>query len=300
MKIVGYTSEHQKDVINCLKRNYKWMSEKSDSELIQWIDPIINYTWEREFTAEQYPYKKGMVLLNDEGKTVGYLGLIYSRQLVNQKYKTIVNPTTWAIDEEYRSEIFKCIYYVQQTADIVLDFTARQSLVEIFTKMFQYQNVDTIGCFFLPKPFLGKRKIRIQEVSTSDQIENSFIRKIYDDHRLYGIKCVGVSDNNTKEYLFYKIIKKATVLKGILPLNGIYVLYTSDNLFFGTYAREIIWKLQKKERAVLKTDSRFFNISQDEWKNLRIYPINRLVYGEDDYGEKMGSIYTELSILLNE
>lgn len=300
MKIVGYRDEYRSGIVDCLKRNYQSMSGKSNDELSTWIDPIVNYQWAHKFPIELYPYKFGMVLLNDQDSVVGYLGLIYSKQLINNEYKTVVNPTTWAIDSEYRAETFKCIYNVQQTADIVLDYTARKSLVEIFTKMFGFKNIDETGCFFLPKPCFKNSGIKVKRLHSGDQIDNEYIREVFDDHKPYGIRCFEVSRRNKKEYLFYKIIKRATVLKGVLPLSGINVLYTSDNTFFGEYAKEIIWKMQRIERAALKTDSRYFNIDVGRWNKVRTYPINRLVSGVDNSADSIGAVYTELSILLNE
>ena len=299
MQIVGYSDHYKTGVLSCLKRNYQWMSEKSDAELYQWLKPILNYSWEEDFPISQFPYKFGMVLLDDENEVVGYLGLIYSKQFVDDSWKTVVNPTTWAIDEEYRSETFKCIYYVQQTADIVVDYTARQSLVEIFTKFFHYENIDQIGCFFLPRPYLEKHRIKVRRVTATEQICSEEIKKVFTDHRIYDIRCMEVIAQNTKHYVFYKIEKRATVLKNLIPMDAIYVLYTDDPIFFGEYAKEIIWKMQAIEHAALKTDSRFFNIRPHEWKKLRTFPINRLVFGDCESKEKLGSIYTELAILLD-
>lgn len=300
MIIKGYSDDYKEGVLACLKRNYGWMRAKSDKELLHWLQPIISYSWAEDFANEDCPYKYGMVLINDD-TVVGYLGLIYSRQFIDDTWKTVVNPTTWAIDKEYRSETFKCIYMVQQTADIVIDYTARQSLVEIFTKMFNYKNIDKFGCFFLPKLFyFGKRHIKIKKLISSIQIENEHIKKIYDDHIAYNIKCMEVSDGNQKEYVFYKIHEKATVLKKLVPLDGIYVLYTSDSSFFGKYAKEIIYKMQKIEHAALKTDSRFFEIDENKFKKLRTFPINRLVYCSYELIEQPASIYSELGILLEE
>lgn len=300
MQVVGYSDAYKSGVLACLKRNYKWMGEKSDDELYQWLAPIVSYVWESDFPIDQYPYKFGMVLLGENNTVVGYLGLIYSKQEIDGCLKTVVNPTTWAIDEAYRSETFRCIYSVQQTADIMVDFTARQSLLEIFTKMFHFITIDTQGCFFLPKPVLGKRHIKLKRISRAEQIENETIKTIYRHHFKYNVKCFMVSDGVRNEYIFYKIHKRVTVLKGFVPLKGIYVLYTSDSVFFGEHAKEIIWKMQKKEKAALKTDSRFFNIDTGNEPNVRTFSINRLVFGAQALTEQPSLLYSELAILLEE
>ena len=300
MQYLGYNEQFFEAVIDCLKRNYDWMSHKTTEFIGQWLNPIINYKWNNDFPVEKYPYKFGMVLINDDQKVVGFLGLIYSRQFIDGVQKVVVNPSTWAIDDDYRMEIFKCIGIIQQTADIVVDYSARQSLVEIFTKMFKYQNIDHLGCFLLPIPYLGRKCLRLMKIDKAEQIEREHIKKIFVDHCEYNVFCVEVSKQDKKEYIFYKIEKKATVLKGVLPMDGIYVLFVSDTKFFTKYAKEIIWKLQRLEKAALKTDSRFFGINEDKRKGLRTYQINRLVYGAETLCEQPSSIYTELSILLDE
>ena len=299
MTIVGYDTKYKDGVLACLKRNYHWMKKKSDEELYQWLQPVLSYSWEKDFPINQFPYKFGMVLLNEIEEVVGYLGLIYSKQFLEGGCKTVVNPTTWAIDETYRSETFKCIYYVQQTADIVVDYTARQSLIEIFTKMFHYENIDQTGCFFLPKPFFGKRYLRSRKITDSNQICSECVKKIYMDHAIYNIRCVEFTCNTNKEYIFYKIEKRATVLKKMIPLDAVYVLYTSNADFFCKYSKEIIWRMQRLEHAALKTDSRFFSIKTNEYKKNRTFSISRLVYGKCEHKEDIGSIYTELAILLD-
>lgn len=300
MQIAGYKDSYCIDVVKCLKRNYDWMHNMSDSDVADWMTPIISYKWSHEFDIEQYPYKYGMVLINDNNDVVGYMGLIYSKQILDGKERIVVNPTTWAIDEEYRFELFKCINIMNETADIVVDYTARKSMNEVFTKLFKYKCIDSLGCFFLPLPYFGKRTVKVNKIKNSSQIFSDYIKKIFEYHKDYNVFCAEVELNDRKEYIIYKKHKRATVIKKILPLDGIYVLFVSDNTFIGKYAKEIIWKLQATERAVLITDSRFFIINVEQWKRIKTFPINRLALGTDSLKELPSLAFSEFAILLDE
>lgn len=299
MNLVGYSDKYKNEVFECLKRNFKSMCNMTYLELNDWINPLLSYTWANEFSIDKYPFKYGVVLINNE-KVVGYLGLIYSRQYICGKWKTVVNFTTWAIDKPYRIELVHCISEIQNTADVLLDFTPRKSIVNVLTQMFSYKYIDSKGYLFLPKLVLHN-ELKIKKIKKSREIKNENVKKIYEDHIKYGLFCSEVTTKNKRsEYIIYKMKKKELILKGLVPLNSINVLYTSDNIFFGRYYKEIISKLQYIERAALKTDSRFFSIDENMTKKFRVYNINRLAYGIDKINVPLSSLYTELSILINE
>ena len=134
-------------------------------------------------------------------------------------------------------------------------------------------------------------------ITDSSEIIPKDLREAYEDHKAYDVKCACISVDETICYLFYRVM----VMKlGIVKYRCARVLYSSDPALCGKYARDIVWFIEKKEKAMLEVDSRFLGGDQINYK-LPYFKRKkvRLEKNFRDDGERfpLGLLYSEQSML---
>ncbi|MBQ0110711.1 MAG: hypothetical protein KBS41_02135 [Oscillospiraceae bacterium] len=296
IKWLPYTQKYYGQVVDCLKRNFDSLNAMSDKTLSQWMDNLTNYPWIHNADIEALEWKSGVVLTDDE-KVVGYLGLIYSVQNICEKKRTVVNPTTWAIDEKYRLTVLDAIKRTDLTADITYNITPIDNMQKILSSVFHYTVFDDKTYVFNYNRFIKAEKIKWQWVDfTTPDLQDDIKQKL-SDHQNYPIKCACFEADGQKAYIFYKVRKGKR--KKILPFTHITVLETDNTEFFGNYAKEVITSLQVAEKASLISDGRFFNGENNYTKKAdKIIPAHRMKISKDglEYnGESF--LYSEIAIL---
>ena len=65
---------------------------QNKAELYQWLHLMLDYPWIDNIDPERYPYRRGVILLDDSGCVSGFSGAIYSRQRIGGHELTVVNP----------------------------------------------------------------------------------------------------------------------------------------------------------------------------------------------------------------
>ena len=302
MKIEEYKDEYLPGVVACLKRNYPWMGKLSDEALIKWMDPIINYRWDSEHSPEGKRYSKGVVLLNEENNVVGFSGMISSKHIIDGKECLYGDGTTTAVDPKYSFCLGAMLRFLIKAYDydLLSSYTPRNEVQVILINYFHYEPVEVLGYKFLPFPMFVNRKVKISIICDSSEIEQEDLRVVYDDHVKYGIKCAAISADGKICYLFYKT---KTMKFKFIKYRGIFVLYSSDPIMCGEYAKDIIWFLEKNEKAVFDTDSRFFggdsiNYHMPYFKRIRARIRLEKKLKDNDSFFPYGLLYSELSILL--
>lgn len=292
MEIEAFKDTHMSGIIDCLKRNYESFKDYSDKQLEEWIKPLISYNWIDDI---EVPYKYGMVLMN-ENQVVGYCGLIYSKYHEDGGEPLVyVNPTTWAIDEKYRLQVFKVTKEMLKTADVVGDFTSRKSMEEMCTKVFKYEYLDNQTIRFLPIPKVISH-MKSMVIKDIHQIHDESVKSKYLDHKKYGVKVIRFSRENQDCYVFYKIMHLK--IKGI-NTKWARILDISDNDFFAENIHGIMWKIQCTDKCLSEVDRHF--IGEREFKHplFKYSNAHRLVYELDKIKnkEKFSYLYSELAML---
>lgn len=300
MKIEEYKDEYLLGVVGCLKRNFQWMGERSDEDIIKWMDPIINYKWGPDHDPGEKRYSRGVVLLDDNGNVVGFSGVVSSKQTIDGKECLYGNMTTTAVDQKYRFCMGAMFRFFDKSYDydLLSGYTAREEVRDILTRFFQYETIDTLGYLFLPIPMIKNKNVKIRITDDSSEIMDTDLRAIYEDHEKYNVKCAVISADGKVCHLFYRIVKKEK--KGI-KCRCTRVLYTSDPVLCGKYAKDIIWFLEKKERAIFDADSRFFGGEKINYP-MPYVKRNRVKLEERLNGTASffpyGLFYSELGILI--
>ncbi|WP_293717972.1 hypothetical protein [uncultured Phascolarctobacterium sp.] len=296
IEIVGYCEKYKKGVLDCFKRHYQWMSTVSDKELEEWTRPFLNYQWINKIVPEEFPFRYGQVMLNND-KVIGYLGYVYSKRQINGILYNYVTCTTWAIDEKYRIYLFKVFKQITQDVDVIADFTSRESVKEVLMKIFKFKCFDNQVFKFYPIPFLKKNNIKYRAVTTDSQLTDPIIKQEYRDHVQYNVKCLicNYSASSNTFYIFYKVIIRETGFLG--KVRWIKILKVTNGSLFAKNANEIIWYLQKQEYAFLESDARFFENQKVNHLAFVVRPIHRLVLNKMQNELKPDSLYSEICML---
>ena len=292
MEFVGYKPEYREDVISCLKRNFRNLSDKTDEYICEWIKPMTEYKWEDDIPDSLLPYKHGMVLIDGE-RVVGYCGMIYSYLYIDGKKYIYANPTTWAIDSKYRIYVLKATKEILKTADIFSDFSAIGSMEEMNRKTFKYEYLDTKIYKFLPIPKIGNA-LRKSRVVDENMIEDSVYRLIYKDHYKYDVKCCVFQEGERNCYVFYRKIRQK--IKIIQNIPYVQILGVSDSKVFSANLKEIVWHLQKTNFAFLEMDSRFVDDQLKNYKPHKISPAHRQIRAPDGVSVNLSNLYSEMAI----
>ncbi len=99
--------------------------------------PIAKDTWKKIFappwqTTEDF---RGYLLLQD-GAVKGYLGLIFSQRILNNKLEKFCNMTSWIVTEDCRSQSLKLLLQALKLKDYTLtNFTASPTVATILNKL---------------------------------------------------------------------------------------------------------------------------------------------------------------------
>ncbi len=299
IRIEEYKDEYLIGVIDLLKRNFPWMRTYSDATINKWLNPIINYRWEfSDITNQKIAYSRGMVLIDKEDNVVGFNGLIISKQVINGKEYICGNLSTTAIDPKYRIQVYSMFSLAHEVCDIVSSYSPIEVNQKIEESLFKYKRVDKVGYKFLPIPLIRSKKVKIEIITDSSQISQKDLQRVYEDHKVYGVRCACISAEGTICYLFYRVM----VMKfGIGKYRCIRVLYSSDPDLCGKYARDIVWSIEKREKALLEADSRFLGGEQINYK-LPYFKRKRVRleknFKDDEQMFPYGLLYSEQSILI--
>lgn len=289
MEIVAYEDKFEAQVIALLKRNFAWMQTKSDEFMKDWLCQILNYAW-LDTISPEVPYRRGMVLLDNEGAVAGFFGQIYAYRQIGGERRLCLNPTTWAIDEKHRFHIFSVFKTINDLAEVVVDFTPRDSVEQMAVKVFKYQYADQLAWKFLPVPCL-KGGIRLQKAD-EHTISDPEVCRMYKDHIPYGVKCAKLSGSGEEAYIFYRVEKRKS---RIGTFRWVYVLMTTDPALTAKFAHKIIWWLQTHEcAAFLETDSRFFGGDACTCKPFRTSGVKRLVLNKTGADWNADLMYSEI------
>lgn len=294
VSIVPYTSQYKDGVLHCFQRNYEGMREKTLPELYQWAKPMFTYQWQNDIDINEYPYKYGVVLLDDD-KVVGYLGFIYAKRIVQNKELVYCSGTTWAIDEGYRIYLFKAIKRAIVNADIIFDFTAIAPVKETLTKVFKFQTIKSTTREFFPVPSFSNR-VYFQEIHKAEDIEDEIIRRMFSDHIAYPVKCIHITNRVKDCYLFYKREDRVKT-KYFGRQACVIVLYVSNRDFYSRYAHEIVWKLQRREKAHLRCESIFFDEKILHYSLYAKHNWTQLVLDKSGMNVPIDYLYSEIAML---
>ena len=285
MKFVGYEDKYKQELLTCLKRNVKRFNRFTDEELYQWMQLILDYPWMSSIDPECYPYRRGVLLLDDNGKVSGFSGAIYSRQIIGGRELTVVNTAISLTDPRYKYYFFEMYDIIVNSADVTYMVTPNENSVVTTHMLYDAAIIDNPSYLFKPasvstEGFLLSRDIRD---------ENS--ARIMRDHRGCGLECVHIEGKCDGTDVFFNRISEV----GHRPMNAICVLEVSNPAFFRKHFGVCVCLLSNHGQEHLTTDNRYVDLAQLP-EQYETYPWRRAVVHSPMPGA-YSFLYTEFVLL---
>lgn len=203
---------------------------------------MFSYDWNYDIDIKQFPYKYGMLIFDDD-KVVGFLGAYYSKRRLyfedSCEYEEVVymNCTRYAIEKKYRIMLYSAIKKLMDGVDIVTDFSASESMYEVFIKALKFKEYSSCEMRFYPVPWNIKDGTTVREIY--DDLEGE-LKILYKDHKKYGVRVFRVQENEEVGYVFWekKISKKSRS-------EYVRVLRVDNKDLFSRNIWKIMWEMQK-------------------------------------------------------
>jgi hypothetical protein len=250
---------------------------------------IFDYKWDREEDYCGYG-------LFDGKKVVGFVGLIFSKRLIDDKMEHFCNVTSWIVRKEYRGHSLFLLQPVLKFKNCTItDFTPSRAVYAIEKKL-GFRELDSRLKILWPFNVLRKGGNSSNSNCTEDKglikkILNDNDRKLFHDHMRYTCRHLLTYDNNEYCYIVYTRVKGSKI-----PYY--YILYISNPKLFSKYSNTIRCKIVSGSKTpFILVDSRLihhvklpfsFNLP---FRSIKLYKSSRL------QPEKIDNLYSELVLL---
>ena len=226
--------------------------------LLQQIDPslteaawssIFNYKWEREQDYCGYCLFEGKEI-------VGFLGLIFSKRMVDDTIECFCNMTSWIVKEQYRGHSLSLLLPALRLKDhTITDLSPAKNVIRILER-FGFKELDSRVKILLPTGIFGRDNSTGNCHISLDMnqimgILNKKETRILKDHFNYPyISHLLAYNKNSYCYVIFTIVRNPI-------LSYCYIHHISNVKQFSIYSRMIRSKITKagKTRFVL-VDSR--------------------------------------------
>jgi hypothetical protein len=286
-----YSPSYYQDVITLLKR--------FDSDVM--TPPVWNILLKRA-SAEGSPI--GWVL-RDENAVVGFIGTIYSHQIIEGQLKKFCNLTSWIVLDEYRNQALSLLTTaIADKNSIYTDLTASPEAHKIL-KAFRFKEFETHAAVYVSEALSD---YKCSAVSLSNLSEDFL--SVLNGHADSKLKLAQLGNDDKKCIIAYTLTdlhldclpqatfanKSRVIGKGVQPLAHIH--WVSDFRSFFNYRDDFVSYLRASEEAVgLFIEKRFVPAElagQFRWGQL---PIPRFYRGDVKDITSITTLHSELSLL---
>ena len=203
------------------------------------------------------------IVLEAGDEIVGYLGTIYSKQMLAGKPCLFCNLTSWIVQDEYRSHSIMMIFPILRNKKfrdrnlILTSFSSNDVTYNVYKKL-GFKDGNANKRIVYPFPFFNKLSFS-KEVSKEYQIIidskkideniNSETKALFDDHKSFG-----------NIYTLIKYQGKQCLLMGVKRNKLFKLYYVSDKLFFQTHLKYFRTALMKMLQAnKMRVDEQLLN-----------------------------------------
>lgn len=243
---------------------HKVCVEKIDCAKIEKIEDILTDIWAAGSAAKaktifEYQWERdeahcGLILV-DGDRTVGFLGMIFSHRMIDDKVEKFCNLTSWYVHKKYRSRAIFMISALRLMKDYTItDLSPARHVYEI-QKNLGFKDLDASGRLLMP---VGRRLLQPKYAVTNLMHDTSVIEKkleaqdlrIFKDHQPYECSHFLMSGRDRYCYIIYTRLKRKRLAYAHLH-------YISDSDLFGQAYRDIRKSILSQAKAYfLVIDSR--------------------------------------------
>ena len=219
---------------------------------------IFGYQWEREETH------CGLILV-DGDRTVGFLGMIFSRRRINDRVEKFCNLTSWFVHQDYRSRSIAMISALHGMKDYTItDLTPARKVYKI-QHMMGFKDLDAMGRLLLP---FGRRLFQPKYASMNLTHDLAVIEKkldgqnliIFNDHKPYQCSHLLLTGKDRYCYIIYSKLRRKRI-----PYAHLH--YISDPDLFALAYRDI-------RKSILSHANAFFLLIDSRLVKNRKLPIS--------------------------
>jgi hypothetical protein len=250
---------------------------------------IFEYQWERDETH------CGLILV-DGDRTVGFLGMIFSRRQINDQVEKFCNLTSWYVHKDYRSRAISMILSLHGMKDYTItDLTPAKNVYKIQNNL-GFKDLDAEGRLLLP---FGRRLFQPKYSATylthdlaaiENKLEGQDL-KIFNDHRPYPCFHFLLSGKDRYCYIIYTKLRRKRI-----PYSHLH--YISDPDLFALAYRDIRKSLLCHAKAYfLLIDSRLVKNKKLPVSICLPYRAPKQYMSSTLKPEQIDNLYSELVML---
>lgn len=240
-----------------------------------------------ESTPDYYGY-----YLEDNDKAVGYIGMIFSKRLINDKKLIIANLTSWITLDEFKNHSIALLFKaMKSTADIITAFTPNDTACQIYKAM-GFKNLESHHYYVFPTPGSNQSLEMTQNSKIIHSMLDVDCAKISKEH--LGFKSIQMLFYNKTEIIFF--ILKKQYKKSLLFME---VQFCNNWPFFEKHAGLLSYMIFLKFKSIgLILEARFIKgkISGFSYKH-KLKSPRRMYKGENGIEENIDVLYSELCFL---
>ncbi len=182
-----------------------------------WLRLFQNHWNIEEFSAG--------VVLELEEKIVGYIGTIYSRQIIAGQAQLFCNLTSWIVEDEYRSHSIMLLLPLLRNKNAVLtSYSSNDVTYEVYKKLgFKEGNMSKRIIY----PFPSLRANKFQIITDIEDIKTSLrdeFKAVFNDHCRFG-----------NAYILIISGDEQCLLMGVRRKKQLRIYYASDREFLQQY-----------------------------------------------------------------
>ena len=233
-------------------------------------------------------------VMYDGGKAVGFLGLLFSRRVVNDKPNKFCNITSWIVRKQYRRQSLHLLLPVLELDNHTITVLTCNAETCFITKKLGFIDLEIGQRVILPLPFLPKSTPSINIIFDHSEIEKLLkgeTLKIYHDHR--NLNCFHILICGPKDICY---LVGARTNKKNIPL--VHIHYISDHRVFLSYVSAVSGRLCWQAKvAGLLVDERLLQ-GKTIFPSIHFSLPNPRVYKSDTLKSKdMDLLYSEYQVL---
>ena len=203
------------------------------------------------------------IVLEFEDEIVGYIGTIFSRQVVDGKPRLFCNLTTWIVREAFRSHSIMMIFSLVRRKDIVLtSFSSNRVTYDVYKKLgFKDGNRGKRIVYPFPSLRAGKYELLTDplEIDKTLSAEN---RAVFDDHKHFG-----------KVYVLARFKDEECLVMGVSGNGFLNICYASDATFLRRHLKFF------RNRLMSKCGVRKIVVDEHLLGNANLFLSRKVVWG---------------------
>ena len=272
--------------------------------------------WRETLTRHWIPdYPNSGFQLRDDGRLVGVIGGIYSRQDVGGEVQLFCNTHSWCVLEDYRAQSLKLLFALMSQRNChITALTPSPEAARIYRSL-KFGVIDDEQRVIFNLPRIGARRRAMTEPRDIEEVLSGQSARIFRDHQnLPQVEMVVLGKNPDPCLVVYKR-RTYDVLRGFLRVLGnrcgdvaaerrptvrvslADVLHVSDRAVFARERRAFeSFLLLSRGFALTKIDSRF--LQKKPLLSIRVRDsMERMYFPRTLNGSDICGLYSELVVM---